>query len=117
MLELRRSTALLALTAAVGVLVAAPVRAAPPPALTLTLGATFIASGQTGSEPGKHQRALGTVFVRGRYGTGAWLLLKTTRTDATGHYRFTLRPSMRGVLTLRITPPDRRSRRYVLRVV
>jgi hypothetical protein len=62
-------------------------------------------------------QAVGAVVVRGRWDDGRWYVVTTTRTDAHGRYAFSVRPARRGVLTLRVTPPDRHERRLVLRVV
>jgi hypothetical protein len=84
---------------------------------TLHVGDTFIVSGVTGSRPGEGvKRATGAVVVRGRWGGGAWYVVTTTRTDANGRYRFKVVPRRRGQLTLRVSTPDRRVRRFVLRV-
>ena len=87
------------------------------PVRTLSLGATVTVSGVTGSAPGRSARAVGPVVVRGRWGTGPWRVLKTTRTDSTGHYRFAITPTRRGRLRLQIRPPDRHDQFFVFRVV
>jgi hypothetical protein len=96
---------------------AVPGAALPGPTVTkMELGSVLTVTGQTGSAPGHRTRAVGKVVVTGRWGSGAWRVLTTTRTDATGNYRFTLKPHRRGTLTLRIAPPDHHPRRYIVRV-
>ena len=108
----------LVVLAALGAALALPARALPGQNVTtMQLGATFTATGRTGSAPGHHVRAVGKVVVAGRWGAGAWRVLTTTRTDRAGRYRFTVKPQRRGNLTLRITPPDRHVRRFLLHVV
>jgi hypothetical protein len=82
----------------------------------LPLGATFTVTGRTGSVNGKHDRALGKVVVSGRWGTGSWHVLTTTRTDQAGNYAFRVKPHRRGDLTILIEPPDHHARHYVLHV-
>ena len=83
--------------------------------LTLTLGSSLSVKGETGSN--SKQRTVGVVLVRGSWNGGPQFVLTSTRTDSKGRYRFTLRPSHRGVLTVQILPPDRRPITYVLRIV
>ncbi|MGN6796953.1 MAG: hypothetical protein ACTHKS_02265 [Gaiellaceae bacterium] len=86
------------------------------PVFSLKLGSTFHITGRTGSAPGTHTRALGRVVLSGRWGTGPWRWITTTKTDNEGYYRFGVTPGRRGNLTLRITPPDHHLRFYLLRV-
>jgi len=88
-----------------------------PRTVTMALGSTFTANGQTGRLTGHGARAVGVVVVRGRWGDGPWSVLTTVRTDRQGRYRFSLRPHRRGVLRLRVTPPDHQMRQFVLHVV
>jgi hypothetical protein len=102
-------------------LVVLAVLAAPSVALaaggfSMKLGSTFTITGRTGSDTGKHARAVGKVVLSGRWGAGPWRLLTTTTTDNDGNYKFVLKPHRRGDLTLRIAPPDHHVRRYVLHV-
>lgn len=82
----------------------------------MQLGSTFTVTGQTGSVAGKQTRAVGKVVLEGRWGTGPWHVLSSTKTDRDGSYRFLVRPQRRGSLSLRIEPPDHHPRRFVLRV-
>ena len=84
--------------------------------VTLQLGSTFTVTGRTGSEKGKHIRAVGKVVVSGRWGTGRWHILTTTQTDQAGNYVFRLKPHRRGNLTVRIVPPDHHPRSFVLHI-
>ncbi len=83
--------------------------------LTLTLGSSLSVKGQTGSS--SKQRTVGVVLVHGSWNGGPQFVLTSTRTDNTGRYHFTLRPNRKGVLTVQISPPDRRPITYVLRIV
>lgn len=94
----------------------APVALAGPQRFSLRLGGTFTASGRTGSLKGHFVRATGLVVVHGRWNGGNWYVVTTTNTDRAGKYRFTIKPRRRGTLLLRIVPPDKQERRFVLRV-
>ena len=83
---------------------------------SMKLGSTFTITGRTGSDTGKHTRAVGKVVLSGRWDTGPWHVLKTTTTDSAGNYRFAVKPRRRGDLSLRIAPPDHHARRYLLHV-
>jgi 5-hydroxyisourate hydrolase-like protein (transthyretin family) len=87
------------------------------PTKTMTLGSTFIVTGRTGTATGTTLRAVGVVVVRGRWNGGRWHVITTTHTDRHGRYRLTVKARRRGVLSLRITPPDRQDKRFVLRVL
>ncbi|MGH3001416.1 MAG: hypothetical protein ACRDM1_01895 [Gaiellaceae bacterium] len=109
-----RVLALLAATAAVLSVAAAPAGAVP--TTTMTLGSTFTLSGLTGSSRGT-VRAVGLVVLSGRWQDGRWHRLTSTRTDKSGRYRLRLRPHRRGLLRLRIVLPDKYRVSYLLRVV
>ena len=83
---------------------------------SMKLGSTFTITGRTGSASGTHTRAVGKVVLSGRWGVGAWHVLKTTTTDSAGNYRFVVKPRRTGDLSLRIAPPDHDGRRYLLHV-
>jgi hypothetical protein len=84
---------------------------------TLQLGSTFVVTGQTGSLPGKSVRATGTVVVVKSWDAGTSRLITTARTDSHGSYQVAIKLTRRGLLTLRITPPDKHDVRYLIRVV
>jgi hypothetical protein len=106
----------LAVAAATIAVCAGQAAAATPKTYTLRLGQIFSVSGQTGTPPGKDARATGGVVVRGRWAGGTWRVLLRTHTDTKGHYSFEYRPSRRGLLTLKVEPPDHIAQRLVLRV-
>lgn len=81
----------------------------------MKLGTAFTITGRTGSVSGT-KRALGTVVVSGRWGSGPWHVITKTSTDKAGNYHLTVKPRRRGNLTLRISPPDHHPRRYLLHV-
>jgi hypothetical protein len=115
--HMRRGLLSLFALAVLAASLAAPGLAAPRPGVTnMQLNSTFTVTGRTGSAPGKHTRAIGTVVVSGRWGSGDWHVLTTTTTDHAGYYRFTIKPHRRGNLTLRIAPPDHHLRRFLLHV-
>jgi hypothetical protein len=97
-------------------MLAAPSVALAAGGFSMKLGSTFTITGRTGSITGKHSRAVGKVVLSGRWDTGTWRVLTTTTTDSDGNYKFVVKPGRRGDLTLRIAPPDRHARRYVLHV-
>ena len=113
--RLRRTLIAFALSAALAGLLACPAAPAGKTA-KLALGDVFVARGQTGIPPGSTHHAVGLVVVRGRWNGGVWTVLTTTRTDAAGHYRFAIKPRRRGVLTIRISPPDEHVQGFVLHV-
>ena len=84
---------------------------------TLSKGDRFNVKGQSGRLPGQASRAVGAVTIIGRWNGGTWHFITRTRTDATGHYHFTVKPTRRGQFELRITPPDHLIQRLVLHVV
>jgi uncharacterized protein (DUF58 family) len=84
---------------------------------TLQLGSTFTVKGQTGSLPGKTVRATGKVVVVESWDDGKDRLITTLRTDSRGSYRVAVKPTRRGLLTMRIIPPDKDVVRYLIRVV
>jgi hypothetical protein len=83
---------------------------------TAAVGSTFVVTGRTGSPPGAAP-STGLVVARGRWDTGPWRIVTSTRTDANGRYRLTILLWRRGLLTLTVTPPDGRSHSFALRVV
>lgn len=87
-----------------------------PPAKTISLGGTFIVSGRTGSAPGKGP-ATGAVVMSGRWNAGPWLVVASTSTDSRGRYRLSIKLHRRGILHLRVTPPDGDDHLFVLHVV
>jgi hypothetical protein len=111
---IRRSVALIAMIAAVAILssvaLAAPVR-------TVPLGSTFTVNGLTGSLPGHSVRATGLVVVVKSWGGGGHRLTTAALTDSHGHYLVAVKLTRRGLLTLRIIPPDKHATTYLLRVV
>ena len=93
-----------------------PAAAAAPRQFAFKLGGTFVASGRTGSLAGHRGRATGEVVVHGRWNGGTWYVVTTTSTDKLGNYRISVTPRHRGTLLLRIVPPDKQERRYLLHV-
>jgi hypothetical protein len=83
---------------------------------TVQLGSTITVTGQTGDPSGKG-RVIGVVLVRESWDGGASKLVKTTHTDSRGHYRFVVTLRRRGLLTLRVTPPDKHDQKFLIRVV
>lgn len=102
--------------AAVALLAAAP-SASAARVTTLHLGDSLTVSGRTGSLPGRITRAVGLVVVRARWNGGRLHVLTTTRTDRTGRYHLRVRPRRRGLLVLRVQPPDRHEQRFTIRVL
>ena len=84
---------------------------------TLQLGSTFTVTGLTGSLPGRSVRATGLVVVVKSWDGGKHRLITTARTDSHGHYQVAVKLTRRGLLTLRITPPDKHAVQYLLRVI
>ena len=112
---MRRRLFLLVVPAVLAASLAVPSFAADGQRFSMKLGTAFTITGRTGSVSGT-TRALGRVVVSGRWGSGPWRVITTTKTDKAGRYRLTVKPTRRGDLTLRIAPPDHHPRRYVLHV-
>jgi hypothetical protein len=112
--HIRRGVALIAVIAAVATLSAV---ASAAPVRTLPLGSTFTVTGLTGSLPGNSVRATGMVVVVKSWDRGKHRLITTALTDSHGHYRVAIKLTRRGLLTLRIIPPDKHVVQYLLRVV
>jgi len=72
-------------------------------------------TGQTGSAPGK-ARAVGIVVVRKSWDGSTFADFTKARTDAHGRYRVVITPKRRGLLRLRIVPPDKHVVSFVLQV-
>jgi hypothetical protein len=98
-------------------LAAAPGIAAPPITRTIPLGSVFYVKGETGSVSAGGARATGKVVAKGVWESGKPYPITVTFTDAAGGYRLHVQPGRRGVLTLRILPPDHVVHVFVLRVV
>lgn len=82
----------------------------------LQVGWKFIVWGQTGTPARNAPHVVGLVIVRGRWTDGRWHVITTARTDAHGRYRFAFRVKRPGKLVLRIAPPDKGDKHFVLRV-
>jgi hypothetical protein len=111
-MKILRAIAVLAAALAV----AAPVAFGASAAQRVSLGGTFTVSGQTGSAPGAGP-ARGRVVMSGRWDAGQWRVLTSSRTDSRGRYRITIKLHRRGILHLRVTPPDGDDHLFVLHVV
>jgi hypothetical protein len=109
---MRRGLTLGAVVVAVAVTAAA---ASATTVQTLRLGGTFTVTGQTGSAPGK-ARAVGIVVVRKSWDGSTFADFTKARTDAQGRYRVVITPKRRGLLRLRIVPPDKHVVSFVLQV-
>jgi hypothetical protein len=95
---------------------AAPVALGAPPAKTISLGGTFSVFGHTGSAAGAGP-ATGRVVMSGRWDAGPWRVVASARTDSRGRYRLSIKLHRRGILHLRVTPPDGDDHFFVLHVV
>ena len=111
---LRRALVLVALAASLAWPAAAPARGEH--VQVLRVGWKFIVWGQTGT-PARHApHVVGLVIVRGRWSDGRWHVITTARTDAHGHYRFAFRVHRTGWFALRIVPPDKGDKHFLLHV-
>jgi hypothetical protein len=97
--------------AILAVVVALPLAAFAAAGRTIHLGDVFKVTGYAAAQ------AQGTVVVKGRWGTGPFQLVTTTRTDKGGHYAFSVKATRRGIWTIQIVPPDHQAKQFVLRVV
>lgn len=84
---------------------------------TISLGSTFVVTGQTGALDSQSVRATGAVVVRGKWAKGIWHVLTTTRTDRHGNYKVRIKPGHRGLLAIEIVPPDKRVYSFLVRVI
>jgi hypothetical protein len=82
----------------------------------LRVGWKFIVWGQTGTPRQNAPHTVGLVVVRGRWSDGHWHVITTVRTDADGRYRFAFRVHRTGWLRIRIVPPDKGDKHFVLHV-
>ena len=57
------------------------------------------------------------VVLSGRWDAGPWRVVASARTDSRGRYRLSIKLRRRGILHLRITPPDGDDHLFVLHVV
>jgi hypothetical protein len=112
--HLRRGVELIAVIAAAVTL--SSVAAAATEVRTLSLGSTFTVTGLTGSLPGHSGRATGLVVVVKSWDGGEHRLITTALTDSHGRYRVAVKLTRRGLLTLRIIPPDEHAITYLLRI-
>ena len=87
-----------------------------PAARPVPVGGTFTVSGRTGSVAGSG-RATGAVVMSGRWNSGPWRVVASARTDSRGRYRLSIKLHRRGILHLRVTPPDGDDHVFVLHVV
>lgn len=109
---MRYAIALCVMVALVGVAAAQATRVR-----TMSLGSTFVVTGQTGALDSQSVRATGLVVVRGKWAKGIWHVLTTTRTDRHGNYKVRVKPGHRGLLVIRITPPDKGVYSFLMRVI
>jgi hypothetical protein len=79
------------------------------------VGGTFTVTGLTGSVEGK-TRAVGIVVVSKRWDGSKFAYFTKARTDSHGRYRIAITPRRRGLLRLRIVPPDKHVVSFVLQV-
>jgi hypothetical protein len=86
-----------------------------PAARSVTLGATFTVFGHTGAAAGA-ERSTGAVVMSGRWNAGPWRVVASSHTDVRGRYRIKIKLHRRGILHLRVTPPDGHEFTYLLRV-
>jgi hypothetical protein len=83
---------------------------------SVPVGGTFTVSGRTGSAAGAGP-ATGAVVMSGRWNVGPWRVLASSHTDFRGRYRLSIKLHRRGILHLRVTPPDGDDHLFVLHVV
>jgi hypothetical protein len=83
---------------------------------SVSIGGTFTVSGRTGSAAGAGP-STGAVIMSGRWDAGPWHVIASSRTDSRGHYRITIKLHRRGILHLRVSPPDGDDQLFVLRAV
>lgn len=100
----------------VAVAIAAPVALGASADQRVSLGGTFSVFGHTGSAAGAGP-ATGRVVMSGRWDAGPWRVVASARTDSKGRYRIAIKLHRRGILHLRITPPDGDDHLFVLHVV
>jgi hypothetical protein len=83
---------------------------------SVSVGATFTVSGRTGAAAGARP-ATGAVVMSGRWNAGPWRVIASSHTDSRGRYRLSIKLHRRGILNLRVSPPDGDDHLFVLRVV
>jgi hypothetical protein len=77
------------------------------PNRTLPFGSTYTVTGHTGTKDRSSRHTLGTITLLGSWNAGPWHVIAETRAKGpSGLYRIVLRPTRRGVLSLRLETPD-----------
>jgi hypothetical protein len=107
--------ALLAVAATTAALAGVAEAAGAPRARSIPVGSSFTITGQTGSPVGP-KPSTGVVVLSGRWNTDSWRVVASSRTDRKGHYRIAITLQRKGLLRLRVSPPDGRDHLFVLRV-
>jgi hypothetical protein len=87
-----------------------------PAARSIRIGSVFTITGQTGSEAGTRP-STGVVVLSGRWNTNPWHVVASARTDRKGRYRVAITLRRKGLLRLRVSPPDGQDHVFVLRVI
>jgi hypothetical protein len=87
-----------------------------PAARSIRIGSFFTITGQTGSEAGTRP-STGVVVLSGRWNTNPWHVVASARTDHKGRYRIAITLRRKGLLRLRVSPPDGQDHVFVLRVI
>jgi hypothetical protein len=111
-MKIPRAIAVLAAALAI----AAPVAFGASAAQRVSVGGTFSVLGHTGSAAGARP-ATGRVVMSGHWDAGPWRVVASARTDSRGRYRLSVKLHRRGILHLRVTPPDGDDHLFVLHVV
>jgi hypothetical protein len=84
---------------------------------TVSVGSTYMITGQTGTLGHGRVRATGGVTLSGRSSSGQARVLARTTTAADGRFRLTIHLVTRGKLDLRLATPDRHVAHFTLTVV
>jgi hypothetical protein len=111
-----RLGAFLAVAATTAAFAGTAVAGGAPASRSIPIGSSFTITGQTGSEAGARP-STGVVVVRSRWRRDPWRVVASSRTDRRGRYRIVLALERKGLLRLRVSPPDGQDHVFVLRVV
>jgi hypothetical protein len=115
-LHLMKVVTLLAVAATAAVLAGAAVAAGAPTARSIPIGSSFTITGQTGAQAARAKRSTGAVVLSARWNRDPWRVVASSRTDRNGRYRIAITLQRKGLVRLRVSPPDGQDHVFVLRV-
>jgi hypothetical protein len=83
----------------------------------MTIGSTYLITGQTGTIHAGDPRATGMVTLTERWIDGSRQIVLRRRTDSIGRFNLRIHPSRHGTLRFTVATPDVRTTQGLLQVV